>query len=127
MNVYIYDFYLVLGIFILLIVINCVIIGCVEVFVLKNGLFVFVYDGFMMGLGFIVVLVILGGMCEILGVGILLVGVDRLFGLIVENWIIMFFNIENLFLFVILLFGVFLGMGFFIVIKNSIDVKLVVK
>lgn len=127
MNVYMYELYLVLGIFILFIVINCVIIGCVEVFVFKNLLGILVFDGLMMGVGFILVLVILGGFCEVLGNGMLFYGVDCFFGFIVLDWFVILFSLENFFLLVILLFGVFLGFGFLIVVKNIIDKKLVDK
>ena len=102
MNAYTYDLYLALGIFIPLIVTNCAIIGRAEAFASKNGPLASAYDGFMMGLGFTAVLVILGGMREILGAGTLLAGADRLFGSIAENWTITLFNTENPFLLAIL-------------------------
>lgn len=120
MNAYTYDLYLALGIFIPLIVTNCAIIGRAEAFASKNGPLASAYDGFMMGLGFTAVLVILGGMREILGA-------DRLFGSIAENWTITLFNTENPFLLAILPPGAFLGMGLLIAIKNSIDAKLAAK
>ena len=127
MNAYTYDLYLALGIFIPLIVTNCAIIGRAEAFASKNGPLASAYDGFMMGLGFTAVLVILGGMREILGAGTLLAGADRLFGSIAENWTITLFNTENPFLLAILPPGAFLGMGLLIAIKNSIDAKLAAK
>ena len=127
MNAYTYDLYLALGIFIPLIVTNCAIIGRAEAFASKNGPLASAYDGFMMGLGFTAVLVILGGMREILGAGTLLAGADRLFGSIAENWTITLFNTENPFLLAILPPGPFLGMGLLIAIKNSIDAKLAAK
>ena len=127
MNAYTYDLYLALGIFIPLIVTNCAIIGRAEAFASKNGPLASAYDGFMMGLGFTAVLVILGGMREILGAGTLLAGADRLFGSIAENWTITHFNTENPILLAILPPGAFLGMGLLIAIKNSIDAKLAAK
>ncbi|HIG36955.1 MAG TPA: electron transport complex subunit E, partial [Oceanospirillaceae bacterium] len=61
-----YELYQILGIFIPLIVTNCAIIGRAEAFASKNGPLASAYDGLMMGLGFTAVLVILGGMREIL-------------------------------------------------------------
>ena len=127
MNAYTYDLYLAPGIFIPLIVTNCAIIGRAEAFASKNGPLASAYDGLMMGLGFTAVLVILGGMREILGAGTLLAGADRLFGSIAENWTITLFNTENPFLLAILPPGAFLGMGLLIAIKNSIDAKLAAK
>lgn len=61
--------YVILGLFILLIVVNCILLGCVEVFVVKNGFVFLFFDGLGMGLGFIFVLIIFGGVCEFFGIG----------------------------------------------------------
>ncbi len=124
MNAFTYELYLALGIFIPLIVTNCAIIGRAEAFASKNGPLASAYDGLMMGLGFTAVLVILGGMREILGAGTLLAGADRLFGPIAENWTVVLFSTENPFLLAVLPPGAFLGMGLLIAIKNIIDAKL---
>ncbi|GFD79071.1 electron transport complex subunit E [Alteromonas sp. KUL156] len=124
MNAFTYELYLALGIFIPLIVTNCAIIGRAEAFASKNGPLASAYDGLMMGLGFTAVLVILGGMREVLGAGTLLAGADRLFGPIAANWTIALFDTENPFLLAVLPPGAFLGMGLLIAIKNIIDAKL---
>ena len=62
-----YDLYLVLGIFIPLIVTNCAIIGRAEGFASRNPIGASALDGFMMGLGFLLVLVLLGALREIIG------------------------------------------------------------
>jgi electron transport complex protein RnfE len=124
MNAYTYDLYLALGIFIPLIVTNCAIIGRAEAFASKNTPLASAFDGLMMGIGFTVVLVILGGMREILGTGTLFSGADRLFGSIAENWTITLFATENPFLLAVLPPGAFLGMGLLIAFKNVIDARL---
>ena len=124
MNAFTYELYLALGIFIPLIVTNCAIIGRAEAFASKNGPLASAYDGLMMGLGFTAVLVILGGMREILGAGTLLAGADRLFGPSAENWTVVLFSTENPFLLAVLPPGAFLGMGLLIAIKNIIDAKI---
>ena len=58
-----------LGIFIPLIVVNCIILGRAEAFASKNNIFKSVLDGVGMGLGFTLVLVLIGGIREILGNG----------------------------------------------------------
>lgn len=58
-----------LGIFIPLIVVNCLILGRSEAFASKNGVGYSLLDGIGMGVGFTVALVILGGVREILGSG----------------------------------------------------------
>lgn len=60
-----------LGLFIPLIVVNCVILGRAEGFASKNGLLTSIIDGLGMGLGFTLTLVLLGGVREILGGGTL--------------------------------------------------------
>jgi electron transport complex protein RnfE len=81
----------------------------------------------MIGLGFTAVLVVLGGMREILGAGTLFAGADRLFGDIATNWTITLFETDAPFLLAILPPGAFLGMGLLIAIKNIIDAKLAKK
>ena len=67
MNAYTYGLYQALGIFIALIVTNCVIIGRAEAYASKNPPLLAALDGFMMGLGFTLVLLVLGGLREIIG------------------------------------------------------------
>lgn len=67
MNAYTYGLYQALGIFIALIVTNCVIIGRAEAYASKNPPLLAAIDGFMMGLGFTLVLLVLGGLREIIG------------------------------------------------------------
>ena len=56
-----------LGLFIPLIVVNCVVLGRAEAFASKNGVWPSILDGLGMGLGFALALTILGGIREILG------------------------------------------------------------
>lgn len=58
-----------LGLFIPLIVVNCIVLGRAEAFASKNGPFDSMLDGLGMGLGFSLALTILGGVREILGAG----------------------------------------------------------
>ncbi len=58
-----------LGLFIPLIVVNCIILGRAEAFASKNGLFASFIDGISMGLGFAFALTLLGVIREILGSG----------------------------------------------------------
>ncbi len=60
-----------LGIYIPLIVVNCIILGRAESFASKNGIIHSFFDGLGMGLGFAFALTVLGGVREILGVGTL--------------------------------------------------------
>jgi electron transport complex protein RnfE len=72
MEAYVYDLYKALGIFIPLIVVNCVILGRAEAFASKKPVINSVADGLGMGTGFTLALFVLGGVREILGSGSLL-------------------------------------------------------
>lgn len=63
--------YNALGIFIPLIVVNCIVLGRAEAFASKNGMVKSIFDGLGMGLGFTLALVALGGTREFLGGGTL--------------------------------------------------------
>ena len=58
-----------LGVFIPLIVVNCIILGRAEAFAQKNGIIPSIFDGLGMGLGFTLALTLIGGIREILGNG----------------------------------------------------------
>jgi len=58
-----------LGIFIPLIVVNCIVLGRAEAFASKNGVFAAIFDGAGMGLGFTLSLTILGALRELMGTG----------------------------------------------------------
>lgn len=72
MEAFVYDLYKALGIFIPLIVVNCLILGRAEAFASKNGVIPSIADGLGMGLGFTLGLFILGSVRELLGSGSLL-------------------------------------------------------
>ena len=69
LQAYWYPMYMALGIFIPLIVVNCIILGRAEAFASKNPIIHSVADGLGIGLGFTISLTILGGIREILGSG----------------------------------------------------------
>ena len=71
MQAFAYPLFLQLGIFIPLIVVNCIVLGRAEAFASKNGLFLSIADGLGIGIGFTLSLAALGGLREILGAGTL--------------------------------------------------------
>ncbi len=71
MNAYAHDLHKALGVFIPLIVVNCVILGRAEAFASRNGVAASVADGLGMGLGFTLSLTLLGSVREVLGNGTL--------------------------------------------------------
>ncbi|MCK4742446.1 MAG: electron transport complex subunit E [Sulfuriflexus sp.] len=124
MNAWLYDLHKVLGIFIPLIVTNCAILGRAEAFASRTTIDRAALDGLMMGIGFTVVLVLLGGMREALGQGTLFANAHLMFGPLAENWKIVLIEQYRGFLLAILPPGAFIGLGLMIVVKNIIDEKL---
>ena len=121
MNAWFHELYLVLGIFIPLIVTNCSIIARAEAYASKNNLLNSALDGFMMGLGFALVLVVLGGMRELIGFGTLFANAQLMFGSAGEAMTITFGENYPGFLLAVLPPGAFIGLGLLIALKNVID------
>ena len=69
MQAYMADMYETLGLFIPLIVVNCIVLGRAEAFASKNGVWHSALDGIFMGLGFTWALTLIGMVREILGTG----------------------------------------------------------
>jgi electron transport complex protein RnfE len=69
MQAYTYPLFLKLGIFIPLIVVNCVVLGRAEAFAYKNGVVASIADGFGIGIGFTLSLVSIGALREVFGNG----------------------------------------------------------
>jgi len=121
MKAYTYELYLILGLFISLIVTNCTILGRAEAFASKNSVWPSVLDGFMMSLGFMAVLIVLGAIREFLGTGALFADMNLLFGEAARSWKITLLNIESGMLVAILPPGAFMVTGLLIAMKNIID------
>ncbi|WP_298444489.1 electron transport complex subunit E [uncultured Ferrimonas sp.] len=122
-NAYAYGLYLSLGIFLPLIVTNCVIIGRAEAFASKNNVALAAWDGLMMGLGFTVVLALLGGTRELLGQGTLFDGAELLLGPWASALRIELFQLDSPFLLALLPPGAFIAMGLLIAAKNQVNDK----
>ncbi len=127
MKAYLHDLFLILGIFIPLIVTNCAIIARAESFASKNNVIRSFMDGLAMGLGFTAVLLVLGGVREILGHGTLFSNFELMFGQGAEALKITFLEDYRGFLLAILAPGAFLGLGLIIAIKNKIDKRMELK
>ena len=78
-NANLHELYLVLGIFIPLIVTNCIVLARVEAFAAKNPPLQSTLDGIFMGVGMLWTLALLGAMRELLGAGTLFGGIDMVF------------------------------------------------
>ncbi len=78
-NANLHELYLVLGIFIPLIVTNCIVLARVEAFAAKNPPLQSTLDGIFMGVGMLWTLAVLGGLRELIGAGTLFSGIDLVF------------------------------------------------
>ena len=125
MQAYTFELYQILGIFIPLIVTNCAILGRADAFASKNSITLSALDGFMMGLGFLIVLVTIGAIREILGEGTLLANMNLLLGESARNLRIDVMGDHYInFLVAVLPPGAFLVAGFLIALKNLIDQRI---
>lgn len=118
MNAYMYGLYVVLGIFIPLIVTNCIVLARVEAFASKNAMLPSALDGFAMGLGLTAVLTVLGGMRELVGKGTLLSGIDLALGDMAKDWVFHIIPGYKGFLIAILPPGAFIGLALLIAGRN---------
>lgn len=123
MNAYMYNLYIVLGIFIPLIVTNCIVLARIEAFAGKNPVLPAAVDGLAMGLGLTAVLAILGGMRELFGHGTLFAGFDLALGDFAKSWVITVIPDYHGFLLAILPPGAFIGLGLLIAGKNYLTLR----
>lgn len=122
-NAFAHPLHKVLGIFIPLIVVNCIVLARVESFAAKNSPVPSILDGFMMGIGLALVLGLLGGMREIIGNGTLFSGLDLVFGPEAKQFILTVIPDYHGFLLAVLPPGAFLGLGALIAVRNWIEIK----
>ena len=108
MQAYTPDMYKTLGLFIPLIVVNCIVLGCAEAFACKNGIVDSALDGLGIGFGFTMSLTVLGLVREILGSG-------SAFG-----W--KFISGDGILVFVMAP-GAFIALGYLMVLFNKIAKK----
>ncbi len=95
-----------LGLFIPLIVVNCVILGRAEAFAAKNGPIASLFDGLGMGFGFTLALTLLGAVRELLGTGSIFS-----LGIIPEQYAALIFVLAP---------GAFIALGYLIAIVNKL-------
>lgn len=113
----------VLGIFIPLIVVNCIVLARVESFAAKNEPAPAIWDGFMMGIGLTIVLALLGAIREVVGKGTLFSGLDLAFGPAFKSYILTVIPDYHGFLLAILPPGAFLGLAGLIALRNWVEIR----
>ncbi|MBU0654221.1 MAG: electron transport complex subunit E [Gammaproteobacteria bacterium] len=124
MKAYFHELYNILGIFIPLIVTNCIVIGRSEAYASKNPPAHAGYDSLMMGVGFLLVLVVLGGMRELVANGTLFAQAHLMFGEAARGMTITLGEDFKGLLLAALPPGAFLGLGFLVALKNWIDKRM---
>jgi electron transport complex protein RnfE len=123
LNAWMHELHKVLGLFIPLIVTNCMILGRAESFASKESPLPAFWDGLMMGIGFTWVMVILGAAREISSAGTLFANASVLLG---ENFRFMELTIipeYKGFLLMALPPGGFIMLGFLVALKRLIDIN----
>ncbi|TAH44216.1 MAG: electron transport complex subunit E [Betaproteobacteria bacterium] len=121
-NAYLHSLYLVLGIFIPLIVTNCIVLARVEAYAAKNDPIASTVDGVMMGLGLVWVLALLGGVRELVGSGTLFSGIDMIIP--GTSAIVVFGDDYPGFLLAVLPPGAFFALGCLIAAYNALKARL---
>ncbi|MCI0507518.1 MAG: electron transport complex subunit E [Gammaproteobacteria bacterium] len=124
MNAYLHELYRVLGIFVPLIVTNCTVIGRAEAFASKRSVHHSMLDGLFMGLGFTIVLLLLGAFREALGYGTIFRQAELMFGDAARHMVITLADDFDGFLLAILPPGAFMGLAVLIAVKKIIDKRI---
>jgi len=117
---FLFDLHLALGIFLPLIVTNCVILGRAEAFASRQPVPAALADGIAHGLGFAAVLIVLGSLREILGYGGLLTDIDTLIGPANHEFTTGSAPQRSGLLLAILPPGAFIGLAILIAIRHSL-------
>lgn len=121
MSAFFFDLYRALGIFVPLIITNCAIIARAETFANHNPVIPSLVDGISTGAGFAAVLVLFGGLRELVGHGSLFAGAGLLFG---SKFAGMEISLtDNGFLLAALPPGAFMGLGLMIAAKNALEAR----
>ncbi|MEB4589384.1 electron transport complex subunit E [Candidatus Thiothrix sp. Deng01] len=124
MKAYFHDLYNILGIFIPLIVTNCIVIGRSEAYASKNPPAHAGYDSLMMGVGFSLVLMVLGGLRELAANGTLFAQAHLMFGEAASGLTLSLGEHFKGLLLAALPPGAFIGLGFLVALKNWIDKRM---
>jgi electron transport complex protein RnfE len=120
---FVFDLHLSLGIFIPLIVTNCVILGRAEAFASRQPVLAALVDGLAHGMGFAGVLIVLGGIREIIGYGSLFANAEHLLGPAGASLKISFSTQANGLLLAVLPPGAFIGLALMIAARNFLAAR----
>ena len=123
-NAYAFGLYQALGIFIPLIVTNCIVVGRAEACAANSPVHLAALDGAMTGLGATCAMFVLGSMREILGSGVLFNGADLLLGPWAKVLRIEVIHLDNPFLLAMLPPGACIGLGLLLAAKYLIDQRM---
>ncbi|WP_067710427.1 electron transport complex subunit E [Erwinia sp. ErVv1] len=123
-NAYAYGLYQSLGIFIPLIVTNCIVVGRAEAVASRSSVPLSALDGMAIGLGATSVMVVLGSIREIIGNGTIFNGADQLLGPWAKVLRVQVVHFDSPMLLAMLPPGAFIGLGMLLAAKYLIDNKM---
>lgn len=121
LNAYLFPLYVVLGMYVTLLATNCLLFERAEMSAYRHDVVRTVVDALVRGVGMTVVLILLGGMREILGSGTLFFGIDRIFGPEAKAHVIHFFPKWYDFHLIATPPGAFICLGILIAFKNRLS------
>ncbi|QCI24219.1 electron transport complex subunit E [Buchnera aphidicola (Muscaphis stroyani)] len=124
LHAYAFELYKSLGIFIPLIVTNCVIVGRADMFAYQSSVLISFLDGLFIGLGSTFFMFLIGSIREILGQGTWFFGIYKIFSALNDTNYFTLIEKNSTIILAILPPGGFIILGFVIALKNFIDYKI---
>ncbi|QCI18679.1 electron transport complex subunit E [Buchnera aphidicola] len=121
LHAYQFNLYKSLGVFIPLIVTNCIVIGRAESIAYQSSILVSFFDGLLTGLGSTLAMFCMGSIREILGHGTFLFGINKIFNILENNYFFTILNRNEIMILAVSPPGGFLILGFLIAFKNFLD------
>ncbi len=121
MQAWLPNLYITLGLFLPLIVTNCLILGRAEAFAMSSPVRLAFTDALAMGTGFLLVMLALGATRELIGQGTILANSEYLFGTVAQDWTLTVFNADHGMLLALFPPGAFIGLGLLLAIKNKLE------
>jgi electron transport complex protein RnfE len=121
MQTFMFTVYESMGIFISLIVTNCIIISHAEAYAMKHNPFMSLLDAMFVGIGYTMIMILVGSIREILGFGTVFQGLNKLFGEYFADKYLVVLPADKTLIIAILPPGAFITIGLIIALRNAIS------